>query len=123
MKIDVQSPDFEITEAIEGFIQNSVARSFNAVADHVSHMTVRVRDVNGPKGGDDKECKVEVNLYGIPPVIISKRSSDLYAATKKVIARGARSSRRAVRKRLSARRLSQTRGYSYPLQSIAQQPS
>ncbi len=35
-------------------------------------------DVNGPKGGEDKLCKIKVKVDGLSDILIHEKSSDIY---------------------------------------------
>ncbi len=105
MNIDIQSPDFVITESIKRFVINEAEKHLSAVADHVNKVVIHVRDINGPKGGEDKECKVELLMYEMPSIVLKKRSSDAYMAIKKAITRASRCGLRTLGKRQSARKI------------------
>jgi ribosome-associated translation inhibitor RaiA len=61
---------------------------------------VRLRDVNGPRGGVDMGCRVVVWLRGRKAVIVDAVDRDLYAAVDLAAAK----LREAVRRRLKRRR-------------------
>ena len=46
----------------------------------IERVTVRARDVNGPRGGVDQECTVKVVLSGLPSVVVKRRHALLQAA-------------------------------------------
>lgn len=51
----------------------------------VRHIIVTARDMNGPRGGLDKECVVLAYLNSGKSIRISARSSDLYQAADLLI--------------------------------------
>lgn len=104
MKIDLQSPDFEITKAIRDYVTDKTNRSLSSISGNLIGVTIHLRDVNGSRGGQDKECKVELSLADMPSIMVKKRSSDAYVAIKKAISRASRSGMRALRKRQSLRK-------------------
>lgn len=58
---------------------------------------MRLTDVNGPRGGIDKHCVIEVRGPALVPIVIRERDADLYAA----IDRAAERVDRTVARRLS----------------------
>lgn len=103
MKTNIQAMDFSLTEALEVFIKNHAEKSMRASADLIDHVSVRLKDLNGPKGGCDKECSVEVVIPNSPSVVVTKRSSDAYACIRKALGRAARVTLRKIsRKRSTA---------------------
>ena len=64
-------------------------------------MSLRTEDVNGPRGGIDRVCRVKVVLRGSSSVVIEKRDATLNAA----VALALDGVERAVRKSLQRRRM------------------
>ena len=98
MNININSPDFTITEALDDFIHKSASRSLEPVKDNLHQVHVHLRDINGPRGGRDKECTVEISMHGMSPVLVKKRSSDAYSAIRKSFGRAARTSLRHIKR-------------------------
>ena len=99
MQTIIQSNDFELTHALDHFIKANVEKSMSACAAQVERLTVRIKDINGPKGGYDKECCVEVTLANYSPIVVSKRSSDAYESIRKALGRASRTTLRKLGKR------------------------
>ena len=61
-------------------------------------------DANGPRGGADKLCKIEVVLEDAPAVLIEDAGADLYAAIDRAAERAGRNvAKRIERLRENAR--------------------
>ena len=60
-----------------------IRRRFEHGLDHFAHVIQRgrvlVSDVNGPKGGADKHCLVQLRLRGAPDVVIEEDGVDLFS--------------------------------------------
>ncbi len=52
---------------------------------------VRLSDINGPRGGVDKRCQVELNTEGAGKVVITALARDWRTALDSAMARAARS--------------------------------
>lgn len=66
---------------------------------------MRIEDVNGPRGGVDKRCRIKIVLKGLPSVIIDQQHSSLQAAMDSDLAR----TRTAVQRNLLRHRSATTR--------------
>jgi putative sigma-54 modulation protein len=60
---------------------------------------VRTKDVNGPRGGTDRVCRIKVVLSGLPSVVFESRDSSLAAAVDGALAGVERAVRRTLRRR------------------------
>lgn len=56
----------------------------------VPRATVRLSDVNGPRGGVDKRCQVELDTDGSGKVVITAQSRDWRSAIDTALARATR---------------------------------
>ncbi len=56
----------------------------------VPRATVRLSDVNGPRGGVDKRCQVELDTDGSGKVVITALARDWRSAIDNALARAAR---------------------------------
>jgi ribosome-associated translation inhibitor RaiA len=99
MQTVIQSKDFALTYALKKFIQDHASKSMSSCRDHVKQINIRLNDINGPKGGEDKECCVEVKLANYAPIVVIKRSSDAYQSIRNALSRASRITLRKVGKR------------------------
>jgi ribosome-associated translation inhibitor RaiA len=65
----------------------------------IERITVRLSDVNGPKGGRDQHCQVKVVLNGLPTVVVNETHSMLAHAVDRAIDAAVRAVRRSVQRR------------------------
>jgi len=99
MNIRIQSQGFSLTPAIAAWAHEQVGKALDRYADSVVSTDVYLKDVNGPKGGEDKQALVRIHLRYRAPVMVESTTGDLYAA----ISLTARRAQRAVRRALSRR--------------------
>lgn len=101
--LQVRSAGVELTQGTRDWIQARTGRQFGKFANQIERITLRFKDVNGPRGGKDMVCRAKVVLSGRPNVIVEERAKtarkafDLAApsagrAVQKAIGRGARRS-------------------------------
>jgi hypothetical protein len=73
----------------------------------VSRVEVQMSDVNGPRGGVDKRCQVELRTDGAGPVIVASVANSWRTALDNALARAARFLMRLWRRGGDSRRLRQ----------------
>ena len=80
MRIEMTARGVGLTAATRGHVERRLYFALGRFADRVSQVHVRLADVNGPKGGVDKSCRIRVRLFGLPTVVVEQMDSDLNAA-------------------------------------------
>lgn len=73
----------------------------------VPRAEVRMSDVNGPRGGIDKRCQVELRTDGAGSVVVTSVAGDWRTALDQALARAARFLMRLWRRSSDSRRLRQ----------------
>jgi ribosome-associated translation inhibitor RaiA len=117
MQFDIQSLNFPNTAALASHTRRRLGFGLTRHADRIARVVVRLGDENGPRGGPDKFCRLQVNLVDAPQVVIRDCGPDLYA----VIDRASDRAARAVAKQLERNRFGRQRpGLSSALQLPAE---
>ena len=106
MQIDIQSRGFSLTSALLGYSQRRVHSAMAYISGHVDRVVIRLSDVNGPRGGVDKCCRIQVALAGIPDVVVEDTEFNMYAAIDRAIDRARRTVVRKVDRQLTLYRQS-----------------
>ena len=104
MQIDIQSRGFSLTDALFGYAQRRLLFALAYCSGHVSRVVIRLSDINGPRGGADKRCHIQVVLAGIPDVVVEDTEVNLYAAIDRAIDRVRRTVVRRVDRHLTLSR-------------------
>jgi len=65
MQINIQSHGFTATGALRALVTRRLQLALGCCADRVSRATVCLSDVNGPRGGVDKRCQIQVRLTAL----------------------------------------------------------
>lgn len=81
------------------YIRRRVGTLFRKYARVAERVTVRLRDVNGPRGGADIVCRIKVVLTGLPSVVVERRTTHLRSALSGALSAAARAVSQTVRRR------------------------
>ena len=98
MKVDIQARDFSLTDSMLTYTQERIYFLFSSRFDQIQRITVRLSDVNGPKGGLDKRCQVKVSLPRLKDIYIDDVQTDLYVAIFRATDRASRTVNRRLRR-------------------------
>ncbi len=96
MQIDIQTRGFSLTNALLGYSQRRVLGAMAYISGHVNRVVIRLSDINGPRGGADKCCHIQVALAGMPDVVVEDTETDMYTAIDRAIDRARRTAVRKV---------------------------
>jgi len=101
MQIDIQSRGFSLTDALLSHVRRRLVSAMSYCSGHVNRVVIRLSDINGPRGGADKRCHIQVVLAGIPDVVVEDTKVDLYDAIDRATDRARRSVFRKVDRQLT----------------------
>ena len=96
MRIDINGSGFPITTALMDHTERRLRFALTRSSDRIVRVAVLVGDSNGPRGGEDKFCRIQIHLKRAPQVLIEDIGAELYA----VIDRAAERAGRNVAKRV-----------------------
>jgi len=124
MQLEIQARGFTLTQALRGYVERRLNFALSTRDAHINRVSVRLSDINGPRGGSDKRCHVQVMLPGQTPVVIEDTETNLYVAIDRASDRARRTlTRRLARQRDKSRLLSphdrQLAGSSEPLPGLS----
>ena len=79
-------------------IRRKLDRKFGKFARSIERTSVRLKDVNGPRGGVDHVCRIKVVLRNLPSVVYEKQDVSLDTAVGGAIAGAERAVRRTLQR-------------------------
>jgi hypothetical protein len=104
--ISTSSHNIQLSRELDNFITTTMRGSLERLADDVVSVDVFLKDLNGPKGGIDKQAVIRVHLRGRREIAIETVHENLGAAVRIGAKRAKRAVRRSLRK---ARRIEKFR--------------
>jgi hypothetical protein len=80
-------------------IRGKLTRRLGKFAESIERVSLRTEDVNGPRGGVDRVCRIKVVMRGLPSIVFEKQDAFLNAAVDLALAGVERGVRRALTRR------------------------
>jgi hypothetical protein len=105
MTPQIRTAGVELSRADRTYIERRIDLKVAKFEAPVERVSIRLDDVNGPKGGIDKVCRAKVEVSGLPSVVIERRDRSARAVVDETL----EATERAVRKVLGRRRLAPRR--------------
>ena len=90
MRIDIQARDFPLTDVLRSHAERRLRFALTCCDDHIRRVVMRLSDINGPRGGADKRCHLQVVLAGLADVVVEDVEADLYVAIDRAADRAGR---------------------------------
>jgi putative sigma-54 modulation protein len=104
MHVDIRWKGLPKSQSLADHVQNRLRFALHGFQEKVRTVTVRFEDTNGPRGGIDKRCSVELTgAFGI--LVAEARDGNFYVAADLALSRA----ERAVAKSLKRERHSRER--------------
>lgn len=102
MHVDIRWKGLTKSEALADHVQNRVRFALHGFLEKVRTVTVRFEDTNGPRGGVDKRCSVELTgAFGI--LVAEARDGNYYAAADLALSRAERAVSKSLKRHRSSR--------------------
>jgi len=80
MKIQVAAQGFAEGDRLRAHAARRLHFALDRFADRVTRARVRLVDMNGPRGGDDIQCLIQVSGTGIGTLVVTTVAADPHTA-------------------------------------------
>jgi hypothetical protein len=90
MQVIFESSDPQAAK-LRTLAERRVRQALKRLAWLAPRVRVHLSDINGPRGGIDKRCQVELITDGGKPVVVTSLAKDWFSALQSALARAARS--------------------------------
>lgn len=87
MNISIQARGFSLSEGLREHTRKRLQFALGWVSHDVRLIAVSLADVNGPRGGTDKRCRIQITITGACDIVIEDAEADMYAAVSRAAAR------------------------------------
>lgn len=80
MRTRIHSNGLAISESIARFIDDRLLAAVGRHESRLDRVEVHLRDLNGPRGGEDMQCDLFAHLRGAGVIVVKEHTADLYSA-------------------------------------------
>lgn len=87
MRLVVKSANLKLQQLHRETVQQRVDSVFNRTREAIQSLTVTLSDVNGPKGGPDKQVKVKLKSDNMPLIVVIDKKNNWIAAVNSALSR------------------------------------
>ena len=87
MEMRITGNNVSISSALKTYTERRVRSAFDKALQPFNRVEVRLSDVNGTRGGLDKECGIRVVLHPVGVVFVRAMDRDAYATVDKAASR------------------------------------
>ncbi len=117
MQINIQARNFTLTNAISGHVKRRLGFALSSRDEYIQRIKVLLSDINGPRGGADKRCHIQVVLPQLADVVIEDTEVDLYVAIDRAVDRASRTVDRKLTRQRDKQRTSNQTIAVFPIES------
>ena len=99
MQLLISGRNFKIGEELREHIDRRVQFALGKFDPEIDRVEVGLSDVNGPRGGIDKQCRIVAKMRSLGTVVVEDADEDFYAVVSRAADRIGRSVSRALDRR------------------------
>ena len=97
MKFDISSNRVEIRRQLRVKIEEQLGQAFERLGRWVNRVSVYLEDINGPRGGVCKQCRLVVTTNGVQSIVITETDDNIGASIATAIQRARYALKRRVK--------------------------
>jgi hypothetical protein len=95
---NIRTVGIELNQDDRAYIRQRLGIKLGKYANLIERVTFRVKDMNGPRGGVDRACRVKVVLSDLPSVVFQSQAASLRDAINGALTGVERAVRRRVQR-------------------------
>jgi ribosome-associated translation inhibitor RaiA len=104
MRIEIHHANMRRSDALGETVERRIADALGRLAHRIRDVSVWIADINGPRGGHDKSCRIQVRLAHGPALVVDHVSADPYTAASGAVDRAGRAVQRRIDRKRDLRR-------------------
>ncbi len=99
MNIDIRVRNMDGNAELSNYIEHRLSFAFARNHHEIEYGTITLSDVNGCKGGIDKQCQIVLTPSGLRPIVITERRESLRQAIDRCLYRAGHCLHRKLKRR------------------------
>jgi putative sigma-54 modulation protein len=85
MLLTIHAHNQRISSTFKDEMRAKISAVFARSQEKIRKIKVVFSDINGPKGGEDQQCRVQVVLFGLPTVNVVTTQENIHKALAKAL--------------------------------------
>jgi ribosome-associated translation inhibitor RaiA len=103
MRLEIRRRSVKVTEELRTYLKGRLGLALGRFRRHIDLARVYLRDVNGPRGGLGRKCRIVVELPRRGRVVVSGVNADIRTAISDTLSRARFAVKRHVKRRRERR--------------------
>ena len=99
MKLVISTKNVNLDDTLRKHIEQRIYFAFSRFSPRISRVSVMAEDINGPRGGTDKRCRIVVKLKRSGELTVEATDTDMSAAVSTAADRAGRAAQRELERR------------------------
>ncbi|MEW6991859.1 hypothetical protein AADZ91_14380 [Colwelliaceae bacterium 6441] len=99
MELSITDLNVDLSSEAIHRIRQKTRRMFSKIYDRVQAIKVTLDDINGPRGGKDKHCRVVILTKGMPDIVITDNQTSIMTAVNIALSRARLTLLRKIKRR------------------------
>jgi putative sigma-54 modulation protein len=100
MKLTIRTRRVQLTTEMSAELERYIERTFDRIRPWIRQIDIMITDTNGPKGGPDKQVRLQLRGRSLPSIVVEDVGVDTLATVALAAARAEQAIlRRAARRR------------------------
>ncbi|MBN7820060.1 hypothetical protein [Bowmanella yangjiangensis] len=87
MQLIINASNLNLNKRLRRTLSNRIAKGLSKLSGKIRRIQVSITDVNGPKGGNDKQCQLKVDMHGMPSILVVERRASITQAIAQAVLR------------------------------------
>ena len=90
MRVEIRARHGRLTCSLEEQLERRLLFALARFGDRIRQATVQLADLNGPRGGEDQHCRIEVSLVPSGSIMAEATDAEIVSAVGRAAERVAR---------------------------------
>ena len=103
MRIEMHGQAVALQRPLRQYVERALLFALGRFAERIQRIRVSIADVNGPRGGSDKRCRVQVYLGRLGEVLAEDTDERIATAVDHASERAGRATRRVIERKIDGR--------------------